>query len=502
MKYRCYQAAAIEDAINFLHGGGQRRCYASPTGSGKSVIELAVLERLPQTWLVTPRLEILAGMLNKRGISTESLSQEALADLGLAHRITTPLRLRNRLRGGQLDPQPSHLLIDEVHHANALSYQELRLLAGCPVLGWTASPYRGTPSSTAEFRAFWGEPVWIITLAEAAAQGVVSFPNFRICPLVDDDLIRVSNGEFVVTSANEAVQDRLEAVAELCRPLFDGASWDRPTMLALPSVATATGCLQSFQAAGLPAVLVTGETSLADRQKAFAAAVAREQALIQIGVVSEGVDLPLRRLVDLLPTLSPVRWIQLLGRITRPLPPGEQAPEYWGCCRNLERHAYLLEGLVPLETLARAQTAFGRPTNRGGVRVVGLEGLGRFQGAELPLLGGVTGQLFCVQNVEGNQVRQWAILVHPVVQEPLVATRLNQRREEGTGYGRWQLHEGLPEIAQGFASVQAGELTPKQRRWWRQSAARHGLHPDAAINRRSFAALPVLADLGLRLESL
>src|SRR5262249_39773823 len=143
-----------------------------------------------------------------------------------------------------------------------------------------------------------------------------------------------------------------------------GQRWDRPTMLALPSVETAAGCLHALAAAGLPAALVTGETSQAARQEAFTATVAREQVLIQIGVVSEGVDLLLRRLVDPLPTLSPVRWVQLLGRITRPVPPGEAAPEYWGCCRNLERHAYLLEGLVPLPALAQAQAAFGRPTAR------------------------------------------------------------------------------------------------------------------------------------------
>jgi hypothetical protein len=441
-------------------------------------------------------------MLEKQGVATAGLSEQRLADAGLARGLTTPVRLRNRMRDGRLDFQPEALLIDEVHHSTALTYQELRLMACCPVLGWTATPYRGTPRGTAEFLAFWGQPVWVITLAEAAGQGVVSLPSFRVCPLVDDDVISVSpSGEFVVTSCGQAVQDRLGAVVELCRPLVDGRRWDRPTMLALPSVETATACLRAFEAAGAPAALVTGDTTQAARQQAFAAAVARERALLQIGVVSEGVDLPLRRLIDLLPTLSPVRWAQLLGRVTRPVPAGEAAPEYWGCCRNLERHAYVLEGLVPPAAVAQAQSAFGRPSARAGVRVLGLEGLGRFRAVELPLLGGVRGQLYCVQHVEGTQVRQWAVLVHPAAAEPVVATRLNARGEGGTAYGRWRPHDGLPEINGGFASVPAGGLTPKQELWWRRSAARHGLDPCARVNRRSFAALPVLADLRLRLES-
>jgi hypothetical protein len=150
--------------------------------------------------------------------------------------------------------------------------------------------------------------------------------------------------------------------------------------------------------------------------------------------------------------------------------------------------------------VAQAQSAFGRPSARAGVRVLGLEGLGRFRAAELPLLGGVRGQMYCVQQVEGTQVRQWAVLVHPAAAEPVVATRLNARREGGTAYGRWQPHDVLPEINGGFASVPAGGLSPKQELWWRRSAARHGLDPRARVTRRSFAALPVLADLGLRLE--
>jgi len=121
MELRDYQQAAVKDAVDFLNGGGERRCYAAPTGSNKSVIELAVLDAFPEGILVTPRVEIIAGMLTKKGVPTAGLSEQALADAGLAHRITTPLRLRNRLRDGRLDFEPRQLLIDEVHHSSALT---------------------------------------------------------------------------------------------------------------------------------------------------------------------------------------------------------------------------------------------------------------------------------------------------------------------------------------------------------------------------------------------
>jgi superfamily II DNA or RNA helicase len=215
---RYYQYCAVQDVLDFIRTGGERRCYAAPTGSGKSLIELAVLAALLQALLVTPRLEIIAGMLDKQGVAAASLSEQKLVDAGLTSRSTTPLRLRSRMRDGKMAFQPELRPIDDLHHASALSSQEL-LLASGPVLGWTATPSRGTPRSTAELRDIWGEPVWIITLGEAAQRGVVSLPSFHIGPLVDDEEISVSpTGDFQVSSSSAAVQSRRDPVVAQARP--------------------------------------------------------------------------------------------------------------------------------------------------------------------------------------------------------------------------------------------------------------------------------------------
>ena len=120
-------------------------------------------------------------------------------------------------------------------------------------------------------------------------------------------------------------------------------------------------------------MLVVGGTPGEQRRAAFAATAARRAALVQVSVVSEGVDLPgLRRLVDCRPTLSPVYWLQCLGRIRRPVPSGEPPPEYICTNRNLSRHCYLLEGMLPLAAVREAQGAFETPSRRMGIRVVGL----------------------------------------------------------------------------------------------------------------------------------
>ena len=63
-----YQEIAVADAEAFLRTGapGQRRLYASPTGSGKGMIETTLLRRLgPDCLVITPRVEIIHGLLYK-----------------------------------------------------------------------------------------------------------------------------------------------------------------------------------------------------------------------------------------------------------------------------------------------------------------------------------------------------------------------------------------------------------------------------------------------------
>lgn len=487
---RDYQRLAVDDATSFLTTSTTgRRLYAAPTGTGKSVIELAILGAAPDAWLITP-FGVLPSMLNKLGVDTSNLSTDAIVDAAWTHRITTPIRLRNHLaEGGR---RPDRLIIDETHHHESTTFEEIDLFAGDPpTVGFTATPYRGTPRSTVEFRRKWGEPVWVLTYAEASTLGYISLPTCRVVPLVDDDLIDVRGGEFVVENAHDDVS-RFDAVASILSTLDP-----LPTMVAVPSVDAAYVQRDACRRAGVAVDVVTGSTLMKERQEVFRRVLACESTLIQINTVSEGVDLPLRRLVDLRPTLSPVYWLQLLGRITRPSP--DVTPEYLCCCRNLERHGYLLDGVLPPSVIRDAQSAFPTPSTRSGSRVIGLESVGRFKQTELPLADGSKGFLYCVSTVDGHHVRQYAVLVHPASATPIVATRLNRRTGDGTTYDRWTPCD-LPTDLTGFASVSAGRVSEKQLSWWKKAARRHGLDPDVVPSNRVFQSLPVLSDLKGRLQ--
>lgn len=548
-----FQSVFLGDYIRYVDNDaepGSMRLYTSPTGTGKSVMELMALDWDKSALLVTPRLEIVAGMLTKMGVEgVDQWSTERLAREALARRITTPVRLRNMLAKGSLqsnydrdrlyagtcnDPDFLPLIVhriifDEGHHLLADTYSDIRAyLPGAVIVCLTATGFRGTPKETDKFLdLFNGQINQVLSLHQAAARGLFTTPRPEIWPLVDDDTLEVVNGEIKVDSAAEAAGSVLMEVVERCRQLLGYAAsfghWDRPTMFAVPSTAICYQLAQALTDAGLPAEAVTQDTPRDLRNDIFRLTVERKIALVQIDVVSEGVDLPIRRLIDLRPTLSPVKWMQQLGRITRPFAcphcvssvddtavsvmvncqhchgTRRGVAEYICTNRNLERHGYLLDGLFPPAAIALAQQVFGKPSKRTGMRVVGLEGIGRFQGTELPLIGGLTGTMYALTQIDGYTRRDYVILCHPCSSEPIVAYRestVNEQQQRD--WGKFRRVEKIPDLS-GYASASSKSLSEKQKAWWGRDAARFGLDCQANVTRKNFQALPVLKDIGVAL---
>lgn len=488
-----FQKAGIDHAVAAGRSAsrGFVQLYASPTGSGKSVVQLLVQEQLG--WpIVTPRIEIVRGFLDKHGVDTD-LSLSDLVDVARKHNIWTPIRFRNALFRGEIPDVPG-IIVDEAHHLLAETWHQFWVASGMPpMLLYTATPFRGTPRSTAKFRELYGEPLWLITLKEAAEQGYIRIPEAEILPLVDDDLIEINaSGDFDVTSIEDHTMTRLDDLAAVCNSRFvvDG-HWDRPTCFAVPSVKIAHQLAHRLQA---PTAVVTANTKDTVRRIAFEGVRQSILALIQINVISEGVDLPIRRLIDLAPRMSPVAWLQQFGRCTRPW---DQTPHYLCTNRNLLRHAYLLEGMIPAGKIAEAQTAFG-PSERASHRAIGLESLGRFKAVNIELSNGLIAQLYIVID-RSDKMTEYACICHPMLDTPIWASRKHAAKADGTkGYGRWQ-RASEPPVLQGFVSQYSAPVSEKQLSWWQRQAEYHGLKADVKLTQKNFTALPICVDLGLRL---
>lgn len=515
------QRAAVDRVVGEL-SSGRSTLVVSPTGSGKSFILAESLRRLPGAVLSVPSVEIGLSVAKKIVPAIDvhqsaSKIEKILASLS----IYTVKKLHNLLLQGKINPPP-FLLHDEAHHSVDNTHDVVHAACGfCPRAGLTATAYRGTPDETAKLRKAWGNPWVSLHLGDAVRRGIVARPSFSVWPLINDDEIKVSNGEFVIKAVDKAVEDCLPDLVKRIdnANMYDWEKheWRRTTMIRVSSVQAGRAVLSALRAVKLPAVLITGEevsgeddeANRESRQQAFTRIVNREVCLVQVRVVGEGVDLPMRVLIDLAPTISPVLWMQAVGRITRPLPDGDSAPCYIATNHNLTRHAYLWEGLIPPAMIRDAQLAWGpnyKPSRRSLARALNLEGFGRFTVSPVPLADGSSASLYALQTPDGMNL--YAVLLHPCMGEPWYFQKTNIADPSGKKekfrlpsgheveyikklYGPWRQIEEIPS-ADGYVSVKPGHLTDGMTNYWRNASHKVGLDPKASVDARQFQALPIL----------
>jgi hypothetical protein len=408
------------------------------------------------------------------------------------------------------------------------THKTVRALCGeCPTLLWTATWYRGTPEETRKLKADWGDPYIALTLKWAVEESVVSRPDFTVWPLLNDETMDVVGGEFVVKEVEGRTEEIIPDVVQRVKTLYcckaGGGNYEpsRPTTVVCPGVASARSVTSALRAAGVPAVAVTGDMVDYEgdlnmrRQEAFRRVTNREAVLVQVRVVGEGVDLPLRVMIDLSPTMSPLLWMQRAGRITRPIGPGEAPPQYITTNHNLTRHAYLWNGVMPVAQVVAAQQAWGpdyKPSRRTLARAIGLEGFGKFVVSRVPLADGSAVSLYTLQTKDG--LHQYAVMLHMAQPEPWFFERTNTATDETAtfttpdghevtyrkkDYGPWKRIDSIPSTA-GYLTTKPGTMTPKMADWWAKSAGGRGLDPNYVPNAREFQALPILLNTRMRFE--
>lgn len=495
-----FQNRAAEVICDFFDSSsrGDKLCIASPTGSGKSVIELLVKSRLSDCTLVTPRIEIILGMLEKLGYEgVRDWSKAKVIDVADSLSIYTPVRFRNKLLAGEFDSFPTRLIWDEGHHQIAESYQQIELLLGLiPQVMLTATPYRGTPKSTVEFRKLWGEPLWVMTYPEAAKLGVIHIPECETYPLLDDDMIEVTNGQFVINSMNSYMQSRLGDLASLIRKYHP---FDRPTICAVPSTEMLCNLSALLASQSIPSRSITQETPYRERIEIIDSCLRNECVVLFIRALGEGVDIHARRLIDALPSLSPVDFMQRIGRVMRPVVSGPPS-HYIACNRNLLRHAYLLEGLIPDESLIESVKAFGSLGKRQGMGALGLEALGRFRPTEVELRNGNRALCYILSTTESNMRVEYAVITTPT--SPAIWVKKETAIVDGKPdwkRSKWKRTNGVSDL-QGFASAKLNPLSDAQKKWWGKCASLHGLKSDQKVTTKEFQVLPILSDIRERLK--
>ena len=312
---RSYQADLVARTIFAL---GQHRAVMmqAPTGAGKSVMFSAIAHGWPgKLYILTHRHELerqTAGHMQKAGRHDVT--------------IVSPIRYWNRVQAGKVKPATGDLLIvDEAHHAAAMSWQRAIDTFPGRVLGATATPWR--LSEKEGFDHIFDHIECSASMSELIAVGALSSARVKVPH--EDERIRgagSSGGDYTDLATWNANGHKIM--------VHQAVKW---MILHKPERAIIYACgeehgqsmlryLNKYHGPNEPrkdqrkAALLTAKTPPEERrriEKDFRAGTL--DTLINIMIMTEGVDVPETDCVVLTrPTKSLALYLQMVGRALRP----------------------------------------------------------------------------------------------------------------------------------------------------------------------------------------
>ncbi|MFF5989751.1 DUF3427 domain-containing protein [Prauserella flavalba] len=317
--------------------GRHRNLVVAATGTGKTVVAALDYRRLVREF--HGRDLSLLFVAHRREILEQSLRtyREALADGAFGEYYvggTRPERWRHvfatiqSLSSYGVQNLPADhfdvLVIDEFHHAEAVTYRRLLdRLRPKELLGLTATPERADGTDVRGLfgdRAAYELPLWDALSADL----LVPFHYFGVADDVDLSGVEWSRGNYDVAGLERLYTGNDARAAKVLSELRDKVT-DIGRMRALGfcvSIAHAEYMARVFREAGISALAVSGSTSPAERERAITALAGGDvNVLFAADLFNEGLDIPqVDTVLFLRPTQSATIFLQQLGRGLRRAP--------------------------------------------------------------------------------------------------------------------------------------------------------------------------------------
>lgn len=214
------------------------------------------------------------------------------------------------------------IIIDEAHLSAAKSYMTcIEALAGNKVLGVTGSPCRLDGKGLGRHVGGLFDEMFIgISIKDLIAQGFLVKPAvFAPAERVDLTGIKMVGGDYD-THALADLMDKPKITGSAIAQ-YQSICPGVPAVAWCANVAHAEHVAAEFNAAGIPALMLSGEASSSDRSKALRDLSSGKIKVITFAMLLvEGVDCPAIGAVILLrPTMSLASLLQVIGRGLRPI---------------------------------------------------------------------------------------------------------------------------------------------------------------------------------------
>ena len=309
---REYQEKAREDTLDALTTV-QRVICSLPTGAGKTVIGKAIMDKyLSQNPEAKIRILVHRRELKKQW--GEDLDVQTIQKVS-----------RKNYESDIAFTSRDLLIVDEAHHCIHNTWAEYVKNWTGKVIGLTATPYRADP--TVSLRDLWHKLVIGATNQELIEQGYL-LPAKLIEPPFAYRIEGAGEDSFGDYSASATME--LYRTSDLQRQAMvdESVKW---LVDVAPKSKTIVFCMNTFHAdivrkyinlnTDRAAVCITAKTPMNIREAIF---MGFEQGLfdtlLTVAVLTEGIDLPIADTALILrPTLSLSLYLQMIGRVKRPL---------------------------------------------------------------------------------------------------------------------------------------------------------------------------------------
>jgi DNA repair protein RadD len=316
---RPYQQHALEELRRTLMAGASRVIVQMATGAGKTLLAAHIvrgaLSKGKSVAFVVPVLSLVdqtVAAFEAEGIHAVGVMQgfHERTDARQPVQVCSAQTLARRKK-----PNVDLIIVDEAHvmHKSVLKWMDGPALERVPFVGLSATPW------SKGLGKHYTHVIIGATTAGLINDGFLS--KFVAYAPSEPDLSRVS------TVAGDFKQDELGEVMDV--PQITGdiiATWlergeNRPTIAFCVNRKHAQHICERFVEAKVAAEYLDGMTERQDREVIFDRFRAGEtRILCNVGVLTTGIDLDVRCLIDAQPTKSRILFVQKIGRGLRTAP--------------------------------------------------------------------------------------------------------------------------------------------------------------------------------------
>lgn len=339
MLLRGYQSDGLAEIRGHLKSGIRSVLWQMPTGAGKTASTAHMLGnasgRGKRAWFMCHRRELI--LQSHRAFKAGGVQHGIIAagfDLAMRRPVQicsvgTVVRRLDRLEA------PDLIVWDECHHLAAGTWAAIYARYPNAVhIGLSATPERLDGQGLA---GFFQRMVKGPSVADLIRDGYLS--PYRMFAPSSPDLSGVHSrmGDFVQREV-AAVMDKPRVTGDVVAHYRRLAMGRRALMFAV-SIETSHRLVAAFNAEGIPAAHVDGETPADQRDKAIERLKCGQLLVVSnVDLFGEGVDLPaVEALLDVAPTMSLTRVMQRWGRVLR-MSPGKTDAVILDHAGNCQRH--------------------------------------------------------------------------------------------------------------------------------------------------------------------